>query len=424
MRSIYLRGIATVALFAGLLGAFAVSHAGAAALEIGGIAIVATTEGDLLAMRGGPGAGYAALTAFGAGTELAVLDGPLAGDDGRLWYQVAGHGLMGWCAAEWLAPPAAVSGTRYIGGSDGEVNLRDEPSLSGGVLLLIPEGGAVAPLGAGGYADGIDWALVRYGGTTGWVASAFLGGVSAGGGGEPAAAAPVAAPPPGVAGLVVGGNAQVVGTDGYDLRVRDGIGAGAPIFTTVPANAVVAVVNGPLSDETGATWYGIAYDGLFGWASGQYLSPTNAPPSLRAQAGGGMMSAYGSGPAVSNPVRGQAIMAAALQYLGTPYVWGGTTPSGWDCSGMIQWLYLNVSGLAIPRVSQDQWRYGTPLRPDEIEAGDIVFFFDTDGPGITHNGIALGDGRFIHARDASRGTVISWLDEPFWVSHYAGARRP
>jgi hypothetical protein len=46
-------------------------------------------------MRGGPGAGYAALTAFGAGTELAVLDGPLAGDDGRLWYQVAGHGLGG-----------------------------------------------------------------------------------------------------------------------------------------------------------------------------------------------------------------------------------------------------------------------------------------------------------------------------------------
>jgi hypothetical protein len=103
-----------------------------------------------------------------------------------------------------------------------------------GCSCSSPRGGAVAPLGAGGYADGIDWALVRYGGTTGWVASAFLGGVSAGGGGEPAAAAPVAAAPPGVAGLVVGGNAQVVGTDGYDLRVRDGIGAGAPIFTTVP----------------------------------------------------------------------------------------------------------------------------------------------------------------------------------------------
>lgn len=424
MKAIYLRGIAIIVLLSGLWSGLMVPHAGAAGFAVGGIVVVATTEGDLLALRSGPGTGYSALTAFAAGATLDVIDGPIADDTGRLWYQVQGAGLVGWSAAEWLAAPGAGSGTRYIGGTAGGANLRDEPTLFSNVLLTIPEGGAVILLGDGGYADGLDWTLVSYGGTNGWVAAGFLGGTSAGSGGGSSITTTAAAAPSGDAGLSVGGNAQVVGTDGYDLRVRDGIGLGAPIFTTVPSNAVVTVVNGPLADETGAVWYGIGYDGLFGWAAGAYLSPTSAAASRRFQGGEGVVGSYGAGPVVSNPIRGQAIVAEALQHLGAPYVWGGTQPNGWDCSGMIQWLYWNVSGLMLPRVSQDQFLYGTPLRPDQIEAGDIVFFFDTDGPGITHNGIALGDGRFLHARDSSRGTVISWLDEPLWTAHYAGARRP
>jgi peptidoglycan DL-endopeptidase LytF len=416
----WIRGVAVILLLAGLWGATGAARAGAAAIEVGGIAVIATTEGDVLALRSGPGTGYPPLTAFAAGTEVRVLDGPAAGD-GLLWYQVAAGGLVGWCAAAWLAPPIAASGTRYIGGSDGGANLRDEPALAGGVILIVPEGGAVVLLGARGYADGIEWTLVRYGGAVGWVASFFLNGTSAGSGGTPAAApAPVRAGPA----LTIGGRAQVVGTDGFDLRIRDGVGLGAPLFATVPAGAVVAVVNGPLPDETGAPWYGIGYDGLYGWVLGEHLAPTNAALSPRGAGGGGMVSGYGSGPPPSNPARGAAIVAEALKHLGVPYVWGGDGPAGWDCSGMIQWIYWKVTGVDLPRVSQDQFLYGTPLRPDEIEAGDLVFFADTDGPGITHNGIALGDGRFIHARDESRGTVISWLDEPFWAIHYAGARRP
>ena len=418
--AVWVRSVAALLLFAGLWGAQGVPRAGAAWIEVGGIAVVATTEGDVLALRAGPGSGYGALTAFAAGTELYVLDGPVEGD-GRLWYQVAGGGLVGWSAADWLAPPAAASGTRYIGGSSGGVNLRDAPTLAGGIMLIVPEGGGVTLLGANQYADGLDWALVRYAGLDGWIASGFLGGVSAGGGGVPAGGG-VAIATSG-SGLFVGGNAQVVGTDGYDLRIRDGIGPSAPIFSVVPASTVVVVVNGPLADESGAPWYGIDYDGLFGWVLGEHLAPTGAAASRRGQSGG-TIGTYSAGPVASNPARGQAIVAEALRHLGVPYVWGGDGPSGWDCSGMIQWLYWSVAGLDLPRVSQDQFLYGASLRPDQIEAGDLVFFFDTDGPGITHNGIALGDGRFIHARDEARGTTISWLDEPFWASHYAGARRP
>lgn len=419
-----------VLLLAGLWTTFAASGVRAAdPLAVGSTAVVATTDGDLLTLRAGPGVGYAALTAFAAGAELSVLDGPVPGADGRLWYQVAGDGLAGWSAAEWLAPPAAGGTTRYIGGTAGGANLRLDPSLAGDVLLVIPEGGAVTPLGEASYADGLAWVLVRYGTTNGWVAGAFLDGVSAGGGGESAGIGGGTSVT-GAPGIVVGGNAQVVGTDGYDLRLRDGVGATAPIFSTIPADTVVVVVNGPLADETGAPWYGVDYGGFYGWVLGEHLLSVDAPPSSRRALDGGTLGAYGvgtavaAGPVVSDPARGAAIVAKAAQYVGTRYVWGGDDPSGWDCSGMIQWLYGEVGGLTLPRVSQDQWRYGTPLRPEQVEAGDLVFFLDTDGPGITHNGIALGDGRFIHARSASLGTVISRLDEPFWVAHYAGARRP
>jgi uncharacterized protein YraI len=319
--------------------------------------------------------------------------------------------MVGWCSGEWLLPPMADSGTRFIGGTEGGgVWLRDAPGFGGVTMLIIPEGGAVSLLGTANVVDGIDWALVSYGGNIGWVAAGFLNGAPAGPGGGPVEGAP--GPPPGSGNLPVGGRAVVTGTGGQDLRVRDGIGMDAPVYGFAPEGSVVLIVNGPLWDGQGSPWYGIDYGGLQGWVFGGYLSETGAMLSER------------TGATVYDPARGEAIVVTAMQYLGVPYVWGGDGPQGWDCSGMIQWLYATVAGIHLPRVSQDQFFVGTPLRPDEVQPGDIVFFADTDGPGITHNGIAIGGGLFIHARDESRGTTISSLYEPIWMQHYAGARRP
>ena len=117
-------------------------------------------------------------------------------------------------------------------------------------------------------------------------------------------------------------------------------------------------------------------------------------------------------------------MEETLSHLDTPYVWGGDGPAGWDCSGMIQWVYARVAGVTLPRVSQQQFLVGTAIPANELQAGDLVFFADTAGPGITHNGIALGDGRFVHARSEQFGTTITDLDDPYWAAHYTGARRP
>ena len=199
----------------------------------------------------------------------------------------------------------------------------------------------------------------------------------------------------------------------------------APLFTTVSEGTVLTIVNGPLADGGGALWYGVSTGEEYGWAIGLYLTPI-ASTATRALADTQRLASLSvTKPLVSQPRRGQAIVAEALTHLDVPYVWGGDTPAaGWDCSGMVQWLYQTVWGLSLPRVTEDQWLVGTPVPRSEIEAGDIVFFYDTDGPGITHDGIALGDGRFIQARDTPYGTVISSLDEQRYIDHYAGARRP
>jgi len=416
--SLLVRATTIVVLLAALAGFAIVPRAAAAGIAVGGLAVVATTEGDLLTLHDGPGTAFTALTAFPAGTTLHVMDGPVVDPGGLPWYQVTTAGLVGWAAGSWLAP-AGDSGLRYVGGNGGGVRLRDAPTLAGSVLTIVADGAPVALLGREEYADGIAWTLADYAGTPGWLASDFLsGGGDSGGGG--AAPLPVATSGAAGAGLTIGGTARVVDTDGFDLRIRDGIGLNAPIFTVVPAETVIVVVNGPLPDETGALWYGINYGGAFGWVSGQYLAATSAAPTPRM----GALDGYSGGPIASNPERGAAVVAEALRHVGARYVWGGTGPAGWDCSGMVQWVYATAWGVGLPRVSQDQFRYGNAIATDQIEAGDIVFFADIAGPGITHNGIALGDGRFIHARDESRGTVISWLDEPLWALHYAGARRP
>ncbi len=405
----------------------------------GDTAIVVTTEGDLLALREGPGIDYQALTAFAAGTRLTVLDGPLVGDEGLSWYRVSDGALSGWSAATWLAAddgtvaaPSStrqpVEGTTLIVSAVGGANLREQPTLASEVILLIPQGATMKVRSAPVSADGYDWLLVRYGDISGWAASILLGGATATSGGTSggtSASTPAPATASAGGAITIGASVQVSGTDGYDLRIREGIGVAAPLFTTVPEGTILTIVNSPLADSGGAVWYGVSTGSEYGWALGLYLTPAQSTATRTLADTQRLASLSVTRPLVSQPRRGRAIVAEALTHLDVPYVWGGSTPAnGWDCSGMVQWLYRTIWGLSLPRVTEDQWLVGTPVPRSQIEAGDIVFFYDTFGPGITHNGIALGDGRFIQARDTPYGTVISSLDEQRYIDHYAGARRP
>jgi cell wall-associated NlpC family hydrolase len=123
-------------------------------------------------------------------------------------------------------------------------------------------------------------------------------------------------------------------------------------------------------------------------------------------------------PVVEPPAteRGATVARIATAYLGVPYVWSGSSPSGFDCSGLVAYVYSRV-GISIPHNAAQQFRYGTPVPRSELAAGDLVFF-----DRLRHNGIYLGDGRFVHAT-APGGVKIARLDDDWFRQRWVGARR-
>lgn len=115
------------------------------------------------------------------------------------------------------------------------------------------------------------------------------------------------------------------------------------------------------------------------------------------------------------------VIATAKSYLGVPYVWGGTSPSGFDCSGFIQYVFQK-NGITLPRVTSDQYKVGTSVSKSNLIPGDLVFF-ETYKPGASHVGIYLGNNQFIHASSGQEKVMISNLTSTYYTQHYIGARR-
>ena len=116
-----------------------------------------------------------------------------------------------------------------------------------------------------------------------------------------------------------------------------------------------------------------------------------------------------------------ALVSAALQYQGVPYRNGGSDPSGFDCSGFVQYVFAKF-GTALPREVRDQYQAGKPIDLDEVEAGDLLFF-ETVSRGASHVGMAVGGGQFVHA-PSSRGVVrVERYDASYWARRFVGARR-
>ena len=116
-----------------------------------------------------------------------------------------------------------------------------------------------------------------------------------------------------------------------------------------------------------------------------------------------------------------AITSTALGLRGVPFVDGGTTPSGFDCSGFTSYVFQQ-HGVALPRLAADQYRVGSDIDTDAIEAGDLLFF-TTVAPGASHVALAIGSDEFVHA-PSERGQVrVGRLSSSYWSSRYLGARR-
>ncbi|ODU51431.1 MAG: hypothetical protein ABS98_06900 [Lysobacteraceae bacterium SCN 69-48] len=127
--------------------------------------------------------------------------------------------------------------------------------------------------------------------------------------------------------------------------------------------------------------------------------------------------------APADPARANAVLMRAISLVGTPYRYGGNTPeSGFDCSGLVGYVFRDMLNLQLPRTTRELAALQGPrIRPDRLAGGDLVFF--GRGGEVTHVGIYVGQGRFVHA-PSSGGTVrLDHLDGSWWNEHYSGARR-
>lgn len=119
-------------------------------------------------------------------------------------------------------------------------------------------------------------------------------------------------------------------------------------------------------------------------------------------------------------VVGDKLVSSAYKYLGVPYVFGGNTPKGFDCSGFTKYVFSH-NGIRLPRMADEQYLLGSTVARRELVPGDLVFF-TTYEPGVSHTGIYVGDNNFISAT-SSGGIRVDSLDSGYWSSRYVGAKR-
>jgi len=142
-----------------------------------------------------------------------------------------------------------------------------------------------------------------------------------------------------------------------------------------------------------------------------------APSTLPASTTPAAIAAQPTEPTALLPPGHPEAAQIALSYLGVPYLWGGSTPSGFDCSGLVSYVY-NQLGVLLPHFAAAQWDYGVPVAVSQLQPGDLVFFDALD-----HVGVYLGNGLFVDAPHTGAFVRIDSLQEKWYAKKYVGARR-
>jgi len=224
--------------------------------------------------------------------------------------------------------------------------------------------------------------------------------------------------------------------DGDNVHLRRDPSLKAETVTTVNAGTLARIL------ERKGHWYELKFPkGTVAWVKDDYLRPakhiyaddiasrahrssdhhrTDRYIAMRHS----RRSSYSRGDYVYGPsAKGSKVISTAYAYRGTPYVWGGTSRSGgFDCSGFTSAVYRR-NGVTLPRTSREQSEIGQRVSRNQLHRGDLVFFKTTGNGEVSHVGIYVGSGKFIHASSGGHRVMVSSLGESYYSNRFAGARR-
>lgn len=270
-------------------------------------------------------------------------------------------------AADQAAAVGTITGT--------EVRMRSEPSTSSSILTMMDTDYKVAVTGSAPQG----WYAIAYNGSTGYVSADYLK-------------------------LVTGDFESPGRLNASDVNVRSNPTTESGTVGQVSVGSGVTVTS--LQDG----WYGVTLsDGTTGYIRSDFVDLTASLPSASSGNGG--------------------VVSTAMQYLGTRYVYGGASPSGFDCSGFTMYIYKQF-GVSLPHTATGQWQSGKGARLysiGELAAGDLVFFNDPSrnaGKACSHAGIYIGNGQFVHSSSSrSNGVIVSDLTSGYYNQYFVGGMR-
>ena len=192
----------------------------------------------------------------------------------------------------------------------------------------------------------------------------------------------------------------LVDTDGSSLNMRAAAGTSYDTVASIPGGTVLeleGVDNG---------WYKVTYSGKTGYVSSDYITITTEPDATE----------------TASSDLGAQIVAYAEEYLGTPYVLGGNGPNQFDCSGFTKYVYSHF-GYTLNRTATDQLQNGVSVSKDELQPGDLVFVKYRTSKPVSHVGIYIGNGEFIHASTNRYVVQIDQMESGHYANVYVYARR-
>lgn len=331
-------------------------------------------NGNAVRLRSEPSTNSKIITLLEKGKEVEVI----SKEDG--WYNVKVGSHTGWVAENLLitnestttqtAPDVDLSILAVTGAS---VNLREGPTTQTSIVGKVVEGDNLVSYGKTD--DGL-WYKVKFGDTDGYIYADY----------------------------VTSDVNKILGegtiNDGVNFRKEPS--TSSEILSTLTANSKVTITGSE------GEWYKVLVGEQEGWVVARCVDRV----TVTSRSG-------------SNSTA-QKVVELAKQQLGKKYVWGGNGPNSFDCSGLMKYVFGKV-GINLERVSSSQATQGISVSKSNLQAGDLVFFSGINSKSgsskISHVGVYIGNGKFIHAANSSRGVVTDELSDTYYTSHYVTARR-